>query len=441
MAIITDGVKTKFTDDNGLPLIGGQVFSYVEGTSTPKDTYQDREFTIPNTNPIILDDVGSCQMYLKGGYRLRVLTADGVLVEEKDNAFQSDGQVLDVVANTTAIAALQTNVDVLNTRGGLKTDENNHIIGQGKAESATVYDLSLRSDKIRVSAPTDVEFGNLVFKTYDAPTVVNGVTIPKGTWLNPALVTPLLGTAATRGVGTAAGNVMEVGAFGFGGSAFSSTSNAAQGLSSDLLGKTIMVAYSDSITVGYGRGINFSASAGRAHQIIGASYAADLYHVYIENINVAINQRAVTYSKIWTSSNATKDSNGFLKGASPVLDMYDNKIDLNHDAEQQGGITFEKLGVGDYLVKGSLGFAQEGWHIETPKDTNGNVLVAVVETQLENNDLSIKAYAKRFDDETGDIIPNLTKPRDIPDGRFISLRLHELPKEPPVIPTETQTEV
>ena len=143
----------------------------------------------------------------------------------------------------------------------------------------------------------------------------------------------------------------------------------------------------------------------------------------------------------YTTRNVTKDANGFLKGASPVIDMYDNKIDLNNDATEQGGITFEKLGVGDYLVKGSLGFAQEGWYIETPKDANGNVLVAVVYEQLANNDLSIKTYAKRFDDETGDIVANLAKPRDIPDGRFISLRLHELPKEPPVMPTETQTEV
>lgn len=148
-----------------------------------------------------------------------------------------------------------------------------------------------------------------------------------------------------------------------------------------------------------------------------------------------------SYYMIYSTANTTKDANGFLKGASPVIDMYDNKIELNHDAQRQGGITFEKLGVGDYLVKGSLGFAQEGWHIETPKDTNGNVLVAVVEKQLENNDLSIKTYAKRFDDETGDIVPNLLKPRDIPTGRFISLRLHELPKEPPVMPPETQKEV
>ena len=147
------------------------------------------------------------------------------------------------------------------------------------------------------------------------------------------------------------------------------------------------------------------------------------------------------YREIYHTGNATKDANGFLKGASPVVDMYDNKIGLNHDAEQQGGITFEKLAVGDYLVKGSLGFAREGWYIETPKDANGNVLVAVVYEQLANNNLSIKTYAKRFDDETGDIVANLLKPRDIPAGRFISLRLHELPKEPPVMPTETQPEV
>lgn len=145
------------------------------------------------------------------------------------------------------------------------------------------------------------------------------------------------------------------------------------------------------------------------------------------------------WNTTYSTANVTKDSNGFLKGASPVIDLYDNKIDLNHDATEQGGITFEKLGVGDYLIKGSLGFAQEGWYIEMPKDANGNVLVAVVYEQLENSDLSIKTYAKRFDDETGDIVPNLTKPRDIPDGRFISLRLHELPKEPPVMPMDEPT--
>lgn len=251
----------------------------------------------------------------------------------------------------------------------------------------------------------------------------------------------LLGTAATKNVGTAAGNVMEVGAYGFGGTSFIGAPNAAQQLDSASLLKTFMVAFSDSSIVDYGRGLSWATTYGRVHQLLGGTFNTNLYHVCIADAREAPSQRTISYHKIWTESNATKDSNGFLKGASPVIDMYDNKISLNHDAEQQGDITFEKLGVGDYLVKGSLGFAQEGWYIETPKDANGNVLVAVVYEQLENNDLSIKTYAKRFDDETGDIVANLLKPRDIPTGRFISLRLHELPKEPPVMPDDIQTEV
>lgn len=130
---------------------------------------------------------------------------------------------------------------------------------------------------------------------------------------------------------------------------------------------------------------------------------------------------------ILNSGNTTKDANGFIKGASPIVNLFANEIELNDEAELQP-ITFEKLGIGDYLVKGSLGFAQDGWYIETPKDANGNVLVAVVYEQLGNNDISVKTYAKKFDEETGDVVPNLSKPRDIPEGRWITLRLQELPK-------------
>ncbi|KCX82728.1 hypothetical protein J568_4272, partial [Acinetobacter baumannii 6112] len=117
----------------------------------------------------------------------------------------------------------------------------------------------------------------------------------------------------------------------------------------------------------------------------------------------------------------------FIKGASPIVSLFSDKIELNDEADQQP-ITFEKSGIGDYLVKGSLGFAQEGWYIETPKDANGNVLVAVVYEQLSNNDISVKTYAKKFDEETGDVVPNLSKPRDIPESRWITLRLQELAK-------------
>lgn len=232
--------------------------------------------------------------------------------------------------------------------------------------------------------------------------------------------------AASRLVGEAVGHVMGVGAFGLGG-------NSSAGLPTMLDYRPNSFIATSPGTVGsssdYALGLQFN----------GANQWQAYLTVQVTTGDMMIGNRAdpssaLSWGKVWTSKNATKDANGFLKGASPVIDMYDNKIDLNQDAIEQGGITFQKLGVGDYLIKGSLGFAQEGWYIEMPKDANGNVLVAVVYEQLENNDLSIKTYAKRFDDETGDIVANLAKPRDIPAGRFISLRLHELPKELPVMP-------
>lgn len=130
----------------------------------------------------------------------------------------------------------------------------------------------------------------------------------------------------------------------------------------------------------------------------------------------------------WNKANTTVDGNGFIKAASPIVKLFADKIELNDEAAQQK-ITFEKLGVGNYLVKGSTGFAQDGWYIEVPKDANGNVLVSVIYKQLDNNDISVKTYAKMFDEETGDIVANTAKPRDIPTARWIDLRLQELPQD------------
>ena len=243
--------------------------------------------------------------------------------------------------------------------------------------------------------------------------------------------------AASRLVGPAAGNVMEVGAFGLG---LGADGRGGAQTPERYIGKGLSLELNEFWTGNYCATLNMfpyvDLSALVSFCRIQANSSGDLY---IQGAASATEWGL--RRQVWTTANATKDPNGFLKGASPIAEIYSDTMDLNQDATEQGGITFEKLAVGDYLVKGSLGFAREGWYIETPKDANGNVLVAVVYEQRANNDISIKTYAKKFDDETGDIVANLLKPRDIPVGRFISLRLHELPKEPPVMPTETQPEV
>lgn len=249
--------------------------------------------------------------------------------------------------------------------------------------------------------------------------------------------------AASRLLGTEAGNVMEVGAFGIGSASKLTMGNVSYIASSEDLLKTQMVNNNNDGNIGYGKGLSWGVSE-RNFSILGTPYSNKLLVTVLSDVQSAPNSpervAAFSYGEILVLGfNVTKDANGFLKGASPVIDMYNSKIDLNQDAKQQGGITFEKLGVGDYLVKGSLGFSQEGWYIETPKDANGNVLVAVVYEQLANNDLSIKTYDYMLN-KKGRIVPDTETPLDIPEGRFISLRLHELPKEMPVKSDDIQPE-
>lgn len=128
-----------------------------------------------------------------------------------------------------------------------------------------------------------------------------------------------------------------------------------------------------------------------------------------------------------TTENTTVDANGFIKNASPIVKLFADRIELNDEAEQQE-IVFEKISIGEYLIKGSSGFAQEGWYIETPKDANGNVLFSVIYTTLENGDISVKTYKKKFDFETVSIVADLDNPADITENRWIDLRLQELPQ-------------
>ncbi|PST59631.1 phage tail protein, partial [Acinetobacter baumannii] len=156
-----------------------------------------------------------------------------------------------------------------------------------------------------------------------------------------------------------------------------------------------------------------------------SNITSDNYLVTVHTDDVVIvREIPVVIEQLRTSANTSVDSNGFIKAASPVVKLFSDHIELNTDAEKQP-IQFEKVEEGDYLLKGSLGFAQEGWYIEVPKDANGNTVVAVEYSTLENGDISIKTYKRKFDVEKAAIVADLENPLDIPEGRWIDIRLHE----------------
>ena len=238
-----------------------------------------------------------------------------------------------------------------------------------------------------------------------------------------------LGTAAFKNTGTQAGNVMEVGAFGLGGTILAGDSplSSLRGQSNRVLWQTTVLAISNAGDYPSGMPqsiLNLSAGDSADHHIQ-LSLGADA-QMYLRGVQWG-SDIYTPWVSFRTSKNTATDSNGFIKAASPVIKLFANNIELNDEAKQQE-ISFEKLGIGDYLIKGSSGFAQEGWYIETPKYANGNVLFSVIYTTLKNGDISVKTYKKKFDFETVSIVADLDNPVYITENRWIDLRLQELPQ-------------
>lgn len=74
-----------YEDSNGHPLNGGQLFTFAAGTTTNKATYQDAAGTIPNTNPIILNERGEGTLYGSGNYRFVLKNSFGATIWDRDN--------------------------------------------------------------------------------------------------------------------------------------------------------------------------------------------------------------------------------------------------------------------------------------------------------------------------------------------------------------------
>lgn len=55
--------KQQFFDDDGNPLAGGKLCTYISGSNTPQATYTDFMGTVQNTNPVILDIAGRAQIW------------------------------------------------------------------------------------------------------------------------------------------------------------------------------------------------------------------------------------------------------------------------------------------------------------------------------------------------------------------------------------------
>lgn len=70
--------------DDGELLAGGLLYTYEAGTATSKASYSDEALATENTNPVVLNARGECDLFLKGYYKMILKDADGNLIWSED---------------------------------------------------------------------------------------------------------------------------------------------------------------------------------------------------------------------------------------------------------------------------------------------------------------------------------------------------------------------
>ena len=126
------GPAPQFFDANGKPLVGGKLFVYIAGTTTKAVTYSDF-YKTENTNPVVLNDLGTCMLIVPSAnlYKIVLYDRKGNLLLTRDNvSVSSEQQIIYTTANK--VESSDSTVDVTAT-----TDPDTGII---------TYDLSIKKE-------------------------------------------------------------------------------------------------------------------------------------------------------------------------------------------------------------------------------------------------------------------------------------------------------
>lgn len=104
-ATLSPSPKLQFFDANGNPLVGGKLYSYAAGTTTPLATYADYNGSTTNSNPVILDSRGEANVWLSSSYyKLKLTDSNGVEIWTVDH-IGGFATMADVTAAINALTA------------------------------------------------------------------------------------------------------------------------------------------------------------------------------------------------------------------------------------------------------------------------------------------------------------------------------------------------
>lgn len=243
-----------------------------------------------------------------------------------------------------------------------------------------------------------------------------------------------LGSSATKDVGTSVGNIMEVGAFGFGGKGLSFNADTVADVWANLLDKGTRV-FRNNKSVNSQRAYSASLyfASEDTHAIMSVAYDSGVVGVLARNTSGS--SSTSTFNTLYGTANTTRASDGTLKAASPVV-----KIFMNgecHTNDESEGCTVTRLGTGEYLVEGCEGLNSDAaWGgidggFDIPTDRNKQALVWLDYEVNADGSVLVKTYHRTHPEAPAfarNELPGINDgdPVDIPSDQFVSVRV-EMP--------------
>jgi hypothetical protein len=104
MAVLTPVAKMQFLDATGAPLVGGLLYTYAAGTTTPQASYTDSTGAQANTNPVVLDARGEANIWLASAtYKFKLASSDNTELWTVDNISAPTSSLSPVLSGNVTI--------------------------------------------------------------------------------------------------------------------------------------------------------------------------------------------------------------------------------------------------------------------------------------------------------------------------------------------------
>ena len=182
MAALMPQGKQQYFTAGGIPLVGGKVYTYAAGTTTPLATYTTAAASTPNTNPVILDSRGEASIFFSAAnYKIVVKDSLDSTIWTQDNLVGDVLGSLAVSTGSSLVGHVASGTGAVATTVQTKLRENVSLADfgadtTGATDCSAAFALAIAA----IGTNGEIKLNGLDYKLTAPVTIPKGITISGG---------------------------------------------------------------------------------------------------------------------------------------------------------------------------------------------------------------------------------------------------------------------